>query len=456
VGAIVFVAAAAITASGAFFTDQEKSTGNTFTAGSLDLTIDSTAHYDGLICVNRDGFRWELDPAASSTQRADLIGQPCDGSWTQTNLGPTNKFFNISDIKPGDGGEDTISMHVTNNAWMCANITTTSNNDNDVTPPEIAAGDSASSTTGELAQNTFVFGWVDNASTSGAVPGDNKWQAGEQVLFGPTPLSAIVGSSSLVLPLADSQHGSPIIASTTNYVGVAWCTGTMNVSVPGTITCDGSTLGNIIQTDSATADITLTATQSRNNPNFLCGTSTATTTSQTITVTKVVVNNNGGTNVVSDFPLFVDGNPVTSGVPFTVTPGPHHISETGKAGYQATVTGDCAANGDVTVATSSSAACTITNDDIGPVITLIKHVNGGTATSTDFTMRVNGTVVPSGSSITVNANASTSITEDPHAGYAPHSPNSITGASCPANLGDNFSLGLAQSITCTVTNDAIQ
>jgi len=46
---IVFIGAVVAGATGAFFSDTETSTGNTFAAGEIDLTVDSTAHYAGLI-----------------------------------------------------------------------------------------------------------------------------------------------------------------------------------------------------------------------------------------------------------------------------------------------------------------------------------------------------------------------------------------------------------------------
>mgnify|MGYP001578414017 FL=1 len=47
-GMIVFVAAAALGATGAFFSDTETSTGNTFTAGAIDLGIDNESYYNGM------------------------------------------------------------------------------------------------------------------------------------------------------------------------------------------------------------------------------------------------------------------------------------------------------------------------------------------------------------------------------------------------------------------------
>jgi predicted ribosomally synthesized peptide with SipW-like signal peptide len=165
---IVAVGGAAVASTGAFFNDTETSTGNSFTAGAIDLTVDSHQYYNGNECkLVGQTYQWV------GTAGYPVPGTTCDGTWTNPiNLGPTTHFFNFGDVKPGDQGEDTISLHVDNNpAWACVNLVTTSNNENTLTAPEIAAGDT-SSTTGELAQNIHVFAWLDNASTSGAVAGD--------------------------------------------------------------------------------------------------------------------------------------------------------------------------------------------------------------------------------------------------------------------------------------------
>ena len=173
VGMIVFVGAAAAGATGAFFSDNETSTGNTFTAGAIDLKVDSQSHYNHMVCVvpQKGPSTWQPEVGfVPGPNQYPATGSPCDGTWTLTDLGPTNKFFNFGDVKPGDMGEDTVSLHVDNNpAWACAYIKTTSNLDNTYTQPEITAGD-LSSTTGELAQNINFFTWLDNSAT-GTTPG---------------------------------------------------------------------------------------------------------------------------------------------------------------------------------------------------------------------------------------------------------------------------------------------
>ncbi len=272
-GVLVFVAALAVSATGAFFSDTETSTGNKFTAGAIDLTVDSTQHYNNAVCLNGT---WQL---ASGTQptldQYPVLGSVCSGTWVATNLGPANKFFDFGDVKPGDTGENTISLHIDNNpAWACADIKTTGNAENVATGPELMASDTPANGPfdGELAQNVSVFAWLDNASTSGAVAGDNIWQAGEAKLT-PNPLTlSAIQNGTTTLPLADSitNSGVPLDPSVTKYVGLAWCAGSMDTSVPGTITCNGAAMGNIVQTDSATADVTLRVTQARNQPAFQC------------------------------------------------------------------------------------------------------------------------------------------------------------------------------------------
>ena len=139
-----------------------------------------------------------------------------------------------------------------------------------------------------------------------------------------------------------------------------------------------------------------------------------------LTVTKVVENNNGGTKVIADFPLFVDGNPVTSGVDNTFDVGAHAVSETSDPGYAATIGGDCAADGTVTLNPGDVKSCTITNDDIAPKLTVTKVVvndNGGTKLVADFPLFVDGNPVTSGVENTFSAGAHI-VSEIGDPGYA--------------------------------------
>ena len=95
----------------------------------------------------------------------------------------------------------------------------------------------------------------------------------------------------------------------------------------------------------------------------------------TINVVKVVVNDNGGTKTVADFPLFVSGTPVTSGVTntFPAISGVYTVTETTDPGYATTFTrtysADCDANGQLNLTSGQNKFCIVVNDDIGaPVI----------------------------------------------------------------------------------------
>src|SRR5262249_11032130 len=68
-----------------------------------------------------------------------------------------------------------------------------------------------------------------------------------------------------------------------------------------------------------------------------------------ITVTKVMVNDNGGTSVVPDFTLKVGDQVVTSGITATIAEGTSAITESGPSGYTASFSGGCDPNGNITM-----------------------------------------------------------------------------------------------------------
>lgn len=262
---ILAAAAVVVGATFAFFSDTETSTGNTFTAGELDLQIDAKAHYAGLTCT---GGVWIEDVQGQST-RPDLIGEGCDGTWTLTDLNQTHKFFNISDIKPGDTGENTVSIHVfDNDGWGWFGVTPTSN------PNDL--------------QTALLFNvWLDQGQTPGfqnngdSGEGDNIQNFDEPTLASPGPID--VGGEEYELgPIlaavraglgstceTDDPDGDGVTAgdvgdcqgiptdghlvgSTTYYFGVGW-------KLP-------DDTGNDAQGDSFVADMEFQAVQYRNNP----------------------------------------------------------------------------------------------------------------------------------------------------------------------------------------------
>jgi hypothetical protein len=83
-----------------------------------------------------------------------------------------------------------------------------------------------------------------------------------------------------------------------------------------------------------------------------------------LTVTKVVINDNGGTKNVSDFPLYVNSTLVLSGETNEFSAGAYVVTETNSAGYEASIGGDCAFDGSITLALGEQKNCTITNNDV--------------------------------------------------------------------------------------------
>ena len=178
-----------------------------------------------------------------------------------------------------------------------------------------------------------------------------------------------------------------------------------------------------------------------------------------LTLIKQVINSNGGTKVVADFPLFIDGSPVTSGVANVVTPNVvHTASETQQAGYTASVWGgDCAADGTITLLPGDNKTCTITNDDIGPTLTVIKQVVPSSDSGL-FNLQIDGATAGTGANVgnggttgevAVNAGAHT-VGET--AGTGTNLANYVTaiGGDCAAN--GAITLALAENKTCTITN----
>ena len=271
---IVFVGAVVIGATGAFFSYTETSTGNTFTAGAIDLTVDSEQHYNGAECVLGDYDSNQTTPNTGQWVGGNgypVQGSSCGGTWLATDLG-AQTFFNFLDIKPGDYGENTISLRIDNNpAWACVDVDITRNDDVSSTEPELAYPDTPEAPDpmdGELAQNLNFFAWAE-------LDGDNVWEPGptEVALFSNTygPASDVLGGETYTL--ADSST-SPLLGGSTSYIGLAWCAGDFAGGVPGVLAgnlaCNGASMGNDTQTDSVVADVAFRVEQSRNNDEFTC------------------------------------------------------------------------------------------------------------------------------------------------------------------------------------------
>ncbi len=221
--------------------------GSTFDSKGLTLQIDSSATYDGAKVPSE--------------------------TWNMKTLVPgTDKFFNYSDIKPGDYGCNVISVHTEkNDAYECVDFNGLQNNDNGLNNPEIKAGDTTGGAgQGDLAQGLQFFGWIDN--------GDGKYNPKtEQALFGTAAKSASVVLNNTSYALGDSKSGGSCKQNTTKYFATCWCAGTLSVDPKGNFSCDGSTLGNRAQGDSVSLNVDVRAVVAADNQKFTCATSSTPT-----------------------------------------------------------------------------------------------------------------------------------------------------------------------------------
>ncbi|MBI4709250.1 MAG: hypothetical protein HY764_03550 [Candidatus Portnoybacteria bacterium] len=231
----------------AYFQDTEISAGNIFKAGKFNLKIDNTCHYNGKVCV--------LDPTGSGKYFWQGTQEECFCTWSAKDLAG-ELFFNLLDVKPGDNGEDTISLHIENNdAWVCAAIGNLANDDNGCEKPESDIDQTCGAGEGELLSNLFFTVWKDTDCDNiwdEEIPGTpgTPGQPAEQILVQDKPAKAGYWS------IADSSIGAPLKGDTTYCLGVKW-----NVPLA---------TSNIIQTDSLLGDVIFSAVQSRNMDNFKC------------------------------------------------------------------------------------------------------------------------------------------------------------------------------------------
>lgn len=281
---IVAALGAVAAGTGAFFSDTETASGNTFAAGVIDLLVDNESYYNGNVCVDideTDGEDWRWQGSAAYPEP----GTPCTTSWYEDNL-DGHLFFDFTDLKPDDEGEDTISLHVNNNdAWACMNVSLTANDDASSTEPELATGDDPededNAWDGELAQAIEFVWWADD--------GDNVFEDDELVLSDgvETLYDLATTSGSFSVALADSVTNvwtgvpGPIPADEIAYVGKAWCLGTLTLdavaagdgvspSVASGVICDGTDLGNELQSDRATLDVSFFTLQARHDSDYRC------------------------------------------------------------------------------------------------------------------------------------------------------------------------------------------
>jgi len=175
----------------------------------------------------------------------------------------------------------------------------------------------------------------------------------------------------------------------------------------------------------------------------------------TLTLEKTVVTLDGGTATEADFQGRIDGSDVAWDTPIVLNAGAHTASEVaGVSGYSPSAWGgDCATNGTITLAPGDQKTCTITNDDIAPGLTLKKVVttdNGGNEDVPDFQGYIDDDPVDWNDAQPLIAGTYT-LSEDGLSGYSPSS-WSCTGGSLS---GDEITIGVGETVECTITNDDI-
>ncbi len=180
----------------------------------------------------------------------------------------------------------------------------------------------------------------------------------------------------------------------------------------------------------------------------------------TLIVKKVVTNDDGGTAACSDFSFSVNGGPSIPfeadcqneiSVPSTTT---YNVVEFAANGYATTYDG-CSS---VQVPAGGTATCTVTNNDKGPALKLVKSVtndNGGTGVPADWQLTATGTggFTDAGSSTTfhsVKAGVQYTLSESAVAGYDFVSWSCNGGTFVAPN---KITIGLDQQVTCTVSNN---
>src|SRR5205814_568852 len=176
----------------------------------------------------------------------------------------------------------------------------------------------------------------------------------------------------------------------------------------------------------------------------------------TLTVIKHVINDNGGTSTAADFAITVTNIGAAlapfagseSGTTLTVAPGTYSIVEGGPTTYVAALDGSCGG----TIAAGDAKTCTITNNDIAPQLTVIKHVvnnDGGNRAPSEWPMTItnNGTALPSfagsstGTTTTLAAGPFSVAESGGHPGYT------------ATSVGCSGTIAAGEQKTCTITND---
>ncbi|MFC5366804.1 CalY family protein [Salinirubrum litoreum] len=215
----------------AFFTDREVTTA-TLDGGTLDLRLDYRAAYrpgdrrtdfgsdpdadripdsGGLVVLEQvPDLRYEDGPREgrpfSEGDWGDAVREiPCDDTRLVDGSVPT--IFDLGDVKPGDEGEITTSLHLCGNPaylWLRTTETVDADGPEDgsmpaLTEPEVVAGDDGEGplVAGELDDYLYVEVWYDTDC-------DNRYDDEEALLYRGS-LDGFLGLAETGYPLAPSR-----------------------------------------------------------------------------------------------------------------------------------------------------------------------------------------------------------------------------------------------------------
>ena len=178
-----------------------------------------------------------------------------------------------------------------------------------------------------------------------------------------------------------------------------------------------------------------------------------------LTLVKQVINDNGGTLQPSAWTVSASGPTPISGAGSASSDsgfaiGTYTLAEFGPGNYIASgwgCEGGAQVGDTITLGLGESAVCTISNDDIQPVLTIVKNVtndNGGVLTVGDFPLFVDNLPVTSGAANAFDA-GSYVVSETNQPGYEA----GAWGGDCAADGSIDLSIG--DNKTCTITNDDI-
>ncbi|MDB2261455.1 vWA domain-containing protein [Halorubrum ezzemoulense] len=239
-GAVGVASAGAGLGTTAYFNDTESFDGNTLTAGELDLKLDYKSTYFGgpgrLDDIEAMGYP-DVEDLGDGRYLLDQTPAPGEGqSWEDYVTGEIDfcspamdeflvngdgiPVFTLDDVKPGDSGEVTISIHICDNpAYLYLAGELTENLENGQSEPELDAEGEDTDGIGELADFIDVCVWYDEDCDNVYEPtGTGQQQELEVALvsdvsgsMGGAPLSALkTAATSFVGNLSSPDEAAAI------------------------------------------------------------------------------------------------------------------------------------------------------------------------------------------------------------------------------------------------------